>query len=90
MTDGLTPGKAPTIPLPPDPMYSVWIWRQDSQLLARMRPIIEEFLHLVEVQHCDMQDLGADQPCIETDLPPGQWCFRCRYLRLSNQLKGLP
>jgi hypothetical protein len=72
-------------------MWAVWIWRQDSQLLARMRPIIEEFLRLTADEDCNSLSWGADQRCIDDpELPAGSWCAHCNYQRLSNQLKGLP
>lgn len=78
MTNDVSALKPPTIPLPPDPMWAVWIWRQDSQLLARMRPILAELVAITE------------EPCLH-DAPTMQSCVRCRLRELLQPLtKGTP
>jgi len=63
-----------------DPVYSVYVWRQDSITLARLRPVLAEL------------DAIDNQPCAFGDGCPvsGMTCMPCAVRRIKTQLFGPP
>jgi hypothetical protein len=61
-----------------DPVYSVYVWRQDSITLARLRPILSQLLAV------------PDQPCLleNTCTSPGLTCIPCSIRSIKRQLFG--
>jgi len=65
-----------------DPLYQAWIWRQDSALLFRLRPILER-LRYVPDQPCV---LGQTYSCQVN----GQTCSPCAIRQIKIELFGTP
>ena len=63
-----------------DPLYQAWIWRQDSALLFRLRPILARLEH-VQNQPCV---LGATYSCQVN----GQTCSPCAIRQIKIELFG--
>jgi hypothetical protein len=63
-----------------DPIYQTWIWRQDSALLFRLRPILERLQYV------------ANQPCVLGETfscqVNGQTCSPCAVRQIKTELFG--
>lgn len=73
-----------------DPIYSIYIWRQDSVTLARLRPLLEEIVVLADAP-CEgpwMSDtcLTVTRKDIR-DTQPG-YCWPCRLKQIRARLYG--
>jgi hypothetical protein len=63
-----------------DPVYSVWIWRQDSMTLARLRPVLAQLRDIPD-QSCQFDKPNGCQP-------PGLSCMACALRHVKEQLFG--
>lgn len=61
-----------------DPVWSVWIWRQDSLTLARLRPVLQQ-LRSVDDEECRFGD-GCPVH--------GMSCMPCAIRRIKAELFG--
>lgn len=64
-----------------DPIYQTWIWRQDSALLFKLRPVLESLRNVM------------DQPCVMGFEPyscrvNGQTCSPCAIREIKVVLFG--
>ena len=83
--DHVDPG--PVVMLPKgDPVYSVWVWRQDSITLARLRPFIEEIVVLADAP-CEKHHVGTclERPAVD---PAKDYCWPCRLKQLRARMYG--
>lgn len=65
-----------------DPVAAIWIWRNDSITLARLRPVLERIAVMAETP-CFFQDLGNS--CLEVDaLRP---CAACYCKTIINSIR---
>lgn len=63
-----------------DPIYQAWIWREDSRLLFRLRPILER-LRYVQDQPCVLGETYACQV-------NGLTCSPCAIRQIRAELFG--
>ena len=64
-----------------DPIYQTWIWRRDSALLFKLRPVLESLRNV------------ADQPCVMGYEPyscrvNGETCSPCAIREIKTVLFG--
>lgn len=80
-----------------DPVYSVFLWRQDSITLARLRPVLNQ-LRYVPDQPCRLPGQGVGlhygpYTCTNPDpdrQAPDQWCIPCQIRAIKIELFGDP
>lgn len=70
-----------------DPVYSIYVWRQDSIALARLRPLIEEIVVLADTT-CETWGPGESNCLTNTRTKPDQMCWPCRLKAIRARLYG--
>ena len=72
-----------------DPVYAVYVWRQDSITLTRLRPVLAQ-LEAIPNQPCRVQ--VGPYTCANADPngppPINQWCIPCAIRKIKADLFG--